>query len=148
MKNVARTPARSSRSSSDRVVGTTRAGSVVPPLERQRAADAADVEPFLEVDGKGVLSVRRPRIARATAGVIGFCGSGCEDELGDGVHRSQHPHAGLLVGDRHAERALDLEHELEHVDRIEPEAVGEERRGVADLLGRDRQPETADDAPA
>ena len=42
-------------------------------------------------------------------------------------------------------RALDLEHELEHVDRIEPEAVVEQRRGVADLLAGDRQPETADD---
>src|SRR6476646_9412687 len=40
----------------------------VPMLEREGAADAADVEPFLEIDGKGVLSVRRPRISRATAG--------------------------------------------------------------------------------
>ena len=54
-------------------------------------------------------------------------------------------HAGLLVADRDAEAALDLEHELEHVDRIEPEAFAEQRRGVADLFGRDRQPQAAND---
>ena len=33
-----------------------------------------------------------------------------------------------FVADRHAERALDLEHQLEHVDRVEPEPLAEQRR--------------------
>ena len=47
------------------------------------------------------------------------------------------------IGD--AERPLDLEHQLEHVDRIEPEPFAEQRSRVADLLGGDRQPQAADD---
>ena len=75
------------------------------------------------------------------------CGAGPlrRDELGDGVDRAQHLAAGLLVADDHAERALQLEHQLEGVDRIEAEAGAEQRRGAVDLVGVDRQLEAADD---
>jgi hypothetical protein len=44
-----------------------------------------------------------------------------------------------------AEAALDLEDELEHVDRVESQAFAEERRRVADLVSGNRKPETAND---
>src|SRR4029079_11990979 len=41
------------------------------------------------------------------------------DEGGDGIDRSQDLHAGFLVLDGHAERSLELEHELQTIHRAE-----------------------------
>ena len=70
------------------------------------------------------------------------------DELGNRVDRPQHLAAGLLVADDHAERPLELEHELEGVDRIEAQAGAEERRGVVDFVGADRQLQDCGRSPA
>ena len=64
----------------------------------------------------------------------------------DGVHGAEDDGAGLLVADGDAEAALELEHQFEHVDRVEAEPLlGEERRVVADLVGRDREAQAAHD---
>ena len=84
------------------------------------AVDAADVEPLLEIDRERVRAGQPSRH-------VGLFAAFRDDEVGDGVRPSAAPRAGLLVGDRHAERALDLEHELEHVDRVEAEAFAEQR---------------------
>src|SRR5438067_491717 len=68
-----------------------------------------------------------------------------DDEVGNRVDRSEHFHPGLLVANRDAEAALDLEHELQHVDGIEPEAFAEQRRRITYVFRRDRQPEAAHD---
>src|SRR5579875_978888 len=52
------------------------------------------------------------------------------DELDERRHRGERPLAHLLVGDGHAEALLDEHHELERIDRVEPEAVAEDRRIV------------------
>ena len=49
------------------------------------------------------------------------------DELRDGVDGSEHALGGLLVADRHAEGALDRQHELERIDRIESKSLAEQR---------------------
>src|SRR5262245_38189156 len=69
-----------------------------------------------------------------------------QNEGVDGVDRSQRHHAGLLVADRHAEAALELEHEFEHVDRIETEPfLEEQRRIVPDVGGGNGQTKAPDD---
>ena len=136
------TPARSRSSSSSRVVCYDARRQAIPVIARERPptpqmwnhSSTSTVNAFGR--GRGASRTRRRRHADFLAAV---------DEVGDRVHRAQHPRAGLLVADRHAEGALDLEHELEHVDRVEAEALAEERRAVADLFRRHRQPQAADD---
>ena len=43
----------------------------------------------------------------------------------------------LFVADRHAEGPLDLQHELERVDRIQSKAFAEQRHIVGDLAWRE-----------
>ena len=59
------------------------------------------------------------------------------DELGDGVHGLQDTLGRLLVADRHAKGPLDGEHELERVDRVQPESLAEQRHVVGDLRWRE-----------
>src|SRR5262245_2802509 len=54
------------------------------------------------------------------------------DELDQRVHRREGALADLLVRDRDLEPLLDEHHQLERVDRIEPEAVPEDRRPIRD----------------
>ena len=58
---------------------------------------------------------------------------------------AEHALADLLVGDLDAERSLQLEDDLERVDRIETEALIEQRHVVHDFFRLDRHPETAHD---
>src|SRR5579883_29515 len=63
------------------------------------------------------------------------------DELDERRHRGERPLAHLLVGDGHAEALLDEHHELERIDRVEPEAVAEDRRIVGDVRRGEIEPQ-------
>src|SRR5262245_57501196 len=66
------------------------------------------------------------------------------DEVHQGLHRGEGPLADLLVGDGDAEPVLDQDDELERVDRVEPQAVTEDR-GVVGNVGRQAvEPEARD----
>src|SRR5438094_278689 len=67
------------------------------------------------------------------------------DALDDGDHTVQYTLTDLLVTDLHAERALQLEDDLERVDRVEAEPFVEQRHVVLDFRGRDRHPQTPHD---
>src|SRR5262249_29599623 len=54
------------------------------------------------------------------------------DELDQRVHRREGALADLLVRDRDLEPLLDEHHQLQRVDRIEPEAVPEDRCPIGD----------------
>src|SRR5688572_27041236 len=76
----------------------------------------------------------------------GALGALRQDEVVDRIHRLERNHAGFLVPNGHPEAPLELEDELEHVDRIESEAFLEkQRRVVANLTRRNRQSETTHD---
>src|SRR5688572_15866524 len=147
-KQVARTPHRSSRSRVRCVSSTTRdsrasqadgwASAGTPQTWNHSSTSMVNAL----ITGRSRRSpVAAPRTARSRAGA----GPLRRDELGDGVDRAQHLAAGLLVAGDDAERALQLEHQLEGVDGIEAEAGAEERRGAVDFVGIDRQLEAADD---
>jgi hypothetical protein len=87
-----------------------------------------------------VPGIRRTLGGRARA-AAGAGGAAFLDELRDGVHRPQDAVGGLLVADRHAELALDGQHELEGVDGIEAQPLAEQPDVVRDLGRRIRQPE-------
>src|SRR5687767_7062548 len=56
------------------------------------------------------------------------------DELGEGARRGEALAPDLVAGDRDAELLLHRYHQLQGVDRVEPEALAEQRLVVADRL--------------
>src|SRR5262245_31241412 len=63
------------------------------------------------------------------------------DEIDQGAHRRERPLADLFIGNGHPEPVLDQDDQLERIDRVEPEAVAEDRGVVRDVA---RQPAEAE----
>src|SRR5207247_6797594 len=84
-------------------------------------------------DLRGESSVRTPPRIRTPASVSGD--SLVLEEAAERGHRTERAATHLFVLDPDSEGLLDRENQLESVDRVEPQALAEQRRIVGDLLG-------------
>src|SRR5262245_8118816 len=89
----------------------------------------------------GPRAVTAPSPVMATAAGTALPGALARDEVDEGVHRREGTPADLLVRYRNAETLLDQHHQLERVDRVEPEPLAENRRVVRDVAGVELEPE-------
>src|SRR5687768_12298173 len=112
-------------SSSACVVGSTRDG-------RLSHLSRASAPPTPQMWNHSSRSTVR-MLARRSDGILGAF---AQDEGGDGLDRSQHLPARLLIPDLDSERSLELQHELEHVNRIETEPLAEQGGVVTDVARR------------
>ena len=129
-----RTPARS-RSRAAAWWSTTRDGRA-SHCEGARRRQRCNVEPVFDVDGKAWPSAVR-------GGHGGSLRAACGRWLRMYSLIELPERSTVLpapVGNRDAERPLDLEDELEHVDRVQSQPIVEQRDAVPDRLAR-RQPE-------
>ena len=118
-KQVARTPSESSRSSRSRVFGSTR-------LEAHSSSPRRAVRPSRRC---GTIP-RHPRQGIGPAGpppalppLIDRVRSAAFDELRNRADGSQDTIADLLIADRHWKMTLELEHQLECIDRVESKSL-------------------------